>query len=67
MRDPDLHLFSLNATIFGLSSGTLFEVDGLAQRCVAFGSIAAGIGIAADAWLLVLYSGANTAKFEVNP
>lgn len=57
--------FRLNATVFGLSSGTLFQVDGLARRCVAFGSIASGLGIISDAWFLVAYSGANAAKFEV--
>ncbi|KAI0077437.1 hypothetical protein K474DRAFT_1707316 [Panus rudis PR-1116 ss-1] len=59
-----LAIAALNATIFGFFSDSLFSVDGLAKRAVAFGSIASGIGIVSDAWFLVAYSGADAAKFK---
>lgn len=55
----------LNAAVFGYSSGTLFEMDGIALRSVTVGSIAAGIGLVIDAWFLVLYSSGNIERFQV--
>lgn len=57
----------LNAAVYGYSAGTLFDVDGLALRSVTLGSIASGIGLVADVWFLVVYSGADVAKFQVRP
>ena len=59
-------LARLNAAVFGFSQGTLFEVDGIAMRCVTFGCIAAAIGLAVDIGFLVLYSGSDAEKFEVS-
>lgn len=36
------------------------------MRSITIGSIASGIGLLADAWLLVFYSGADPVKFQVN-
>ncbi|THH22405.1 hypothetical protein EUX98_g8200 [Antrodiella citrinella] len=53
------------AAAFGFAtSDTVFPVDGLARRAIALGSIAAGLGIAVDAWLLVVYSGLSPRKFQ---
>ncbi|KAI0931091.1 hypothetical protein AcW2_000050 [Taiwanofungus camphoratus] len=59
-----LALAGIDAAVFGFTPGSLFAVDGLAQRVVAIGAIAAGIGIVFDAWFLVVYSSANAAKFQ---
>lgn len=57
--------FSLNAAVFGFTPDATFSIDGLAKRAIAIGSIAAGIGLVADAWFIVAYSGADVTKFRV--
>ncbi|KII93001.1 hypothetical protein PLICRDRAFT_35169 [Plicaturopsis crispa FD-325 SS-3] len=57
-------LAALFAAVFGFSSGTLFPVDGVAQRAVAVGSISSGVGISIDAWFIFSYSGADATKFQ---
>ena len=57
----------LNAAVFGYSSPSLFDFDSLALRSVVVGGIASGIGLVADVWFLVFYSGADVVKFQVRP
>ncbi|KAF8838514.1 hypothetical protein BDN67DRAFT_933660 [Paxillus ammoniavirescens] len=57
-------LAGLEAAVFGFSSGSLFTVDSVAKRAIAMGSIASGIGLSIDAWFLLAYSGADSAKFQ---
>ncbi|KAI8980628.1 hypothetical protein BD414DRAFT_420338, partial [Trametes punicea] len=59
-----LALAGIDAAVFGFAPGAMFVVDGFSQSVVAIGAIAAGIGLVSDAWFLVLYSGANTVKFQ---
>ena len=42
-------------------------LEGFSLGAVSIGAIAAGLGLVYDAWFLVLYSGANGAKFLVRP
>lgn len=56
----------LNAAVFGYSTPTLFDIDSLALRSVTVGGIASGIGLVADVWFLVFYSGADVVKFQVS-
>ena len=56
----------MNAAVFGFSSDAVFTIDGIAKRSVAIGSISAGIGLVADAWFIVAYSGADVTKFKVS-
>lgn len=51
--------------MFGYSAPTLFDIDSVALRSVTVGSIASGIGLVADVWFLVFYSGADVVKFQV--
>lgn len=55
----------LNAAVFGYSAPTLFDIDSLALRSVTIGSVVSGIGLVADVWFLVFYSGADVVKFQV--
>ncbi|KAH7889056.1 hypothetical protein F5I97DRAFT_1935422 [Phlebopus sp. FC_14] len=57
-------LCRLDAAVFGFSSGSLFTVDSVAKRAIAIGSIASGIGLSIDAWFLMVYNGADAAKFQ---
>ncbi|KAI0370138.1 hypothetical protein BV20DRAFT_322538 [Pilatotrama ljubarskyi] len=59
-----LALAAIDAAVFGFAPDALFVVDGFSQSVVAIGAIAAGIGLVSDAWYLILYSGANAAKFQ---
>ncbi|KAH8099900.1 hypothetical protein BXZ70DRAFT_1008870 [Cristinia sonorae] len=60
-----LAIAAVNAAVFGFSSeDTIFSVSTLAKKSIAMGSIAAGLGIVIDAWLLVMYSGASARKFQ---
>ncbi|KAI0352199.1 hypothetical protein OH77DRAFT_1498079 [Trametes cingulata] len=59
-----LALAAIDAAVFGFAPDALFVVDGFSQSVVAIGAIAAGIGLVSDAWFLILYSGANAAKFQ---
>lgn len=65
---PQLFIFfpRLDAAVFGFSSSSLFSVNNFAQGSIALGSVASGIGIAIDGWFLLVYSGANAKKFQVN-
>ncbi|KAI0347642.1 hypothetical protein BDW22DRAFT_1349674 [Trametopsis cervina] len=47
---------TLNAAVFGYSSGTLFNMDSLALRAVTIGSTASALGLVIDAWFLLLYT-----------
>ena len=57
----------MDAAVFGFSSGdTIFSVDdSIVKRSIVIGSIAAGLGIVIDAWLLFRYSGSSVQKFQV--
>ncbi|KIP03921.1 hypothetical protein PHLGIDRAFT_110314 [Phlebiopsis gigantea 11061_1 CR5-6] len=55
---------ALNAAVFGYSSPSLIDIDSLALRSVVVGGIASGIGLVADVWFLVFYSGADVVKFQ---
>ncbi|KAH9854503.1 hypothetical protein C2E23DRAFT_884079 [Lenzites betulinus] len=60
-----LALAGIDAAVFGFApDSTSFTVDGFSRSVVAIGAIAAGLGLVSDAWFLVLYSGANGAKFQ---
>ncbi|KAH9914722.1 hypothetical protein B0H21DRAFT_828294 [Amylocystis lapponica] len=59
-----LALAGIDAAVFGFAPGSLFPIDWLSEHVVAFGAIAAGLGLVFDAWFLVCYSGANAAKFQ---
>ncbi|KAI0829114.1 hypothetical protein BC628DRAFT_1409086 [Trametes gibbosa] len=59
-----LALAGIDAAVFGFAPDASFIVDGFSRSVIAIGSIAAGIGLVSDAWFLVLYSGANAAKFQ---
>ncbi len=53
--------------MFGIAPGGLFVLEGFSLGAISIGAIAAGLGLVYDAWFLVLYSGANGAKFLVRP
>ncbi|KIJ04572.1 hypothetical protein PAXINDRAFT_141860 [Paxillus involutus ATCC 200175] len=57
-------LAGLEAAVFGFSSGSLFTVDSVAKRAIAMASIASGIGLSIDAWFLLVYSGADSTRFQ---
>ncbi|KAG1735994.1 hypothetical protein EDB19DRAFT_1722862 [Suillus lakei] len=57
-------LSGLDAAVFGFSSSSLFSVNTFAQRAIALGSVASGIGLAIDGWFLLVYSGANAKEFQ---
>ncbi|EPQ59989.1 hypothetical protein GLOTRDRAFT_134768 [Gloeophyllum trabeum ATCC 11539] len=57
-------LAAIDATVFGLSPDAIFRVDGLAQHAVAAGGLAAGLGLAIDAWLILQYNCTDPQKFQ---
>ncbi|KAF8444996.1 hypothetical protein L210DRAFT_3531682 [Boletus edulis BED1] len=57
-------LAGLEAGVFGFSSAAPFQITNLAKRAIAVGSIASGIGLAIDAWFLLVYCNATPAKFQ---
>ncbi|CCL99059.1 uncharacterized protein FIBRA_01070 [Fibroporia radiculosa] len=59
-----LALTGIDAAVFGLAPGSILPIGGFAQHAVAFGAIAAGLGLVSVSWFLVLYAGANTARFR---
>ncbi|KZT01146.1 uncharacterized protein LAESUDRAFT_752811 [Laetiporus sulphureus 93-53] len=59
-----LALAGIDATIFGLAPGSIFAIDSLAQRAVAFGAVCSGLGILIDSIFILLYSGADAEKFQ---
>ncbi|KAH9159763.1 hypothetical protein EDB89DRAFT_2045521 [Lactarius sanguifluus] len=59
-----LLLHSVDTTVFGFSSGNLFDVDSVAKRGLIISSIAAAIGLFVDVWFILAYSGADVRKFQ---
>ena len=53
--------------MFGFSSASAFTINTFAQRAIAVGSVASGIGLTIDAWFLLAYCNATPAKFQVSP
>ena len=60
-------LAGIDAAVFGFAPGGLFVLEGFSLGAISICAIAAGLGLVYDAWFLVLYSGANGAKFLVRP
>jgi hypothetical protein len=57
---------SVDTTVFGFSSGTLFSVDSFAKRSLIISTVAAAIGLFVDVWFIFAYSGADVRKFNVS-
>ncbi|KAH9013664.1 hypothetical protein EDB84DRAFT_1568564 [Lactarius hengduanensis] len=57
-------LRDVDTTVFGFSSGNLFDVDSIAKRALIISSIAAAIGLFVDVWFILAYSGADVRKFQ---
>ena len=53
--------------MFGFSSASTFVITDFARRAIAVGSVASGIGLSIDAWFLLVYCNAPSAKFQVSP
>ncbi|KAH8997164.1 hypothetical protein EDB86DRAFT_930990 [Lactarius hatsudake] len=61
------YLFSIIAvdtTVFGFSSGNLFDVDSVAKRALVISSVVSALGLFVDVWLIFVYSGADGLKFQ---
>ncbi|KAH9056885.1 hypothetical protein EDB87DRAFT_1634096 [Lactarius vividus] len=59
-----LSVAAVDTTVFGFSSGNLFNVDSVAKRALIISSIAAAIGLLVDVWFILAYSGADVRKFQ---
>ncbi|KAI0253320.1 hypothetical protein BJV78DRAFT_1351907 [Lactifluus subvellereus] len=57
-------LHSVDTSVFGFSSGNLFNVDSIAKRSLIISSVAAAIGLFIDVWFIFAYSGADVRKFQ---
>ncbi|KAM5538369.1 hypothetical protein V8D89_007971 [Ganoderma adspersum] len=58
-------LAAVNTTVIGLVKGsTAFTIDDFSLGAVTIGAIAAGLGMAMDAWFFFLFSGADVTKFK---
>jgi hypothetical protein len=60
------HGFSVDTTVFGFTSGSLFGVDSFAKRSLIISTVAAAIGLFVDVWFIFAYSGADVRKFHVS-
>ena len=59
-------LAAVNTAVIGFVKGsTAFTIDDFSLGAVTIGAIAAGLGMAMDAWFFFLFSGADVAKFKV--
>ncbi|PIL31040.1 hypothetical protein GSI_05736 [Ganoderma sinense ZZ0214-1] len=58
-------LAAVNTAVIGFVRGsTAFTIDDFSLGAVTIGAIAAGLGVAMDAWFFLLFSGADAAKFK---
>jgi hypothetical protein len=55
----------VNAAVFAISPGGLFEIHPYALSAIAASSIASGLGIAIDAWFLFRYNWIDLRTFIV--
>ena len=53
--------------VFSISPGSIFTVDTYARSAIATSSVASGLGIACDAWFLLLYTWVDMHTFIVLP
>jgi len=60
-----LALCGLNAAVFGVSSGSAFEIDPQAKNAAAVSSVSASLGVISSIWYQVLYRSTSGAKFQV--
>jgi hypothetical protein len=69
LRSPSdlIVLHSVDTTVFGFSTGNLFNVDSFAKRSLIISSVAAAIGLFLDVWFIFAYSCADVRKFRVSP
>ncbi|KAH9046995.1 hypothetical protein EDB83DRAFT_2404287 [Lactarius deliciosus] len=63
-RRMTLPLHSVDTTVFGFSSGNLFDVDSVAKRALIISSVASALGLFVDVWLIFIYSGGDGRKFQ---
>ncbi|KAF8262783.1 hypothetical protein EI94DRAFT_1742765 [Lactarius quietus] len=59
-----LSVAAVDTSVFGFSSGDLFQVDSFAKRALIISSVAAAIGLFVDVWFIFAYSGADVRKFQ---
>ncbi|KAH8992942.1 hypothetical protein EDB92DRAFT_2113960 [Lactarius akahatsu] len=57
-------IIAVDTTVFGFSSGNLFDVDSVAKRALRISSVASALGLFVDVWLIFVYSGADGRKFQ---
>jgi hypothetical protein len=60
-------LAAVNAAVFAISPGSLFEIQPYAISAIAASSIASGLGMALDAWFLIRYNWIDIKTFIVSP
>ncbi|KAH9046997.1 hypothetical protein EDB83DRAFT_2677131 [Lactarius deliciosus] len=57
-------LRDVDTTVFGFSSGNLFDVDGVARRALIISSVASALGLFVDVWFILAYSSADVHNFQ---
>ncbi|KAH9159761.1 hypothetical protein EDB89DRAFT_2107284 [Lactarius sanguifluus] len=59
-----LSVAAVDTTVFGFSSGNLFDVDGVAKRALIISSVASALGLFVDVWFILAYSSADVHNFQ---